>query len=297
VTVRKRPDTAPDGDREILCVAPSPDWATALAMAQQLSGSGSVTGGPSASLTASNSLTETISALAGRTAGVVALRDGLYRACEAYANGVIGKDGYALILSQYGDLLTALAGTSTGGGGGGGGSSTPSSSSTPSGVAVSVSTGATPRTAPKASSSDSSSASSQTGSAAPTQLQLGILQAMVVACISENDPTVPRGRDSAGHPLANQLLTADKCGNLLAVIAAAAPDLLKPVTANTSNGTGKSQAPPPMNTKASCVSDPAVKAFQDALNDAGERLMPDGCMGPLTKAAAARHKEIAAPKS
>jgi len=121
ITVRKRPDIAANDPREILCAAPSPDWATALAMAQQISGSGGVSGGPSGALTASSSLTETISALAGRTAGVVALRDGLYNACQAYANGVIGKDGYALILSQCGNLQVALAGSGTSSDGGFGG--------------------------------------------------------------------------------------------------------------------------------------------------------------------------------
>ncbi len=53
---------------------------------------------------------EQITALEGRNAGVLALRDGLYTACQAYVNGVIGHDAYALILSQYGNLLVALAG-------------------------------------------------------------------------------------------------------------------------------------------------------------------------------------------
>ena len=75
ITVRKRPDIAANDPREILCAAPSPDWATALAMAQQISGSG----------------------------------------------GVIGKDGYALILSQCGNLQVALAGSGTSSDGGFGG--------------------------------------------------------------------------------------------------------------------------------------------------------------------------------
>ena len=36
------------------------------------------------------------------------MRDGLYAACQAYANGIIGKDAYSIILSQYGMLLVAL---------------------------------------------------------------------------------------------------------------------------------------------------------------------------------------------
>jgi hypothetical protein len=56
------------------------------------------------------SSTELITAGAGREAAVLALRDGLYTACQSYANGVIGQDAYAIILSQYGNLLVALMG-------------------------------------------------------------------------------------------------------------------------------------------------------------------------------------------
>jgi hypothetical protein len=63
-------------------------------------------------------------ALAGRSTALLGLRDGLFRACEAYANGVIGADAYALVLSRYGQLMTTLflgqdvtgaAGTAAGG--------------------------------------------------------------------------------------------------------------------------------------------------------------------------------------
>jgi hypothetical protein len=47
-------------------------------------------------------------ALAGRSTALLGLRDGLFRACEAYANGVIGADAYALVLSRYGQLMTTL---------------------------------------------------------------------------------------------------------------------------------------------------------------------------------------------
>jgi hypothetical protein len=47
-------------------------------------------------------------ALAGRSTALLGLRDGLYRAYEAYANGVIGADAYALVLSRYGQLMTTL---------------------------------------------------------------------------------------------------------------------------------------------------------------------------------------------
>lgn len=95
------------GGPPILCAQPSPDIATAFGETAQ-AGAGGGGGGVTANVNGSVANTQTITALAGRTAGVVALRDGLYSACEAYANGMIGKDAYALILSQYGNLLVAL---------------------------------------------------------------------------------------------------------------------------------------------------------------------------------------------
>jgi hypothetical protein len=49
-----------------------------------------------------------VTALAGRSTALLGLRDGLYRACEAYANGALGADAYALVLSRYGQLMTTL---------------------------------------------------------------------------------------------------------------------------------------------------------------------------------------------
>jgi len=98
----------------VFCAQPSPDLATAFGETVQggaSGGGGDITAGVNGQLAD----TQSITALAGRTAGVVALRDGLYSACQAYANGMIGKDAYALILSQYGNLLVALASGGAGG--------------------------------------------------------------------------------------------------------------------------------------------------------------------------------------
>jgi hypothetical protein len=164
--------------------------------------------------------------MVGRTAGVVALRDGLYTACQAYANDVIGKDAYSLILSQYGNLLVALAG------GGGGATAAAADASkaaapaaaTPSGGAGSGSGAATP-------------AKASTSSAAPAEdvqvalMQQQALQAMLVACISETDPTVERGDG-------NQLLKTH-CPDFLKAFGGAIPALLKPATASQGGGKGK----------------------------------------------------------
>lgn len=56
--------------------------------------------GPSGSGNASYSSSETATALAGRTAGVLALWDDPYAACQTYVNGIIGHDACALILSN-----------------------------------------------------------------------------------------------------------------------------------------------------------------------------------------------------
>jgi hypothetical protein len=91
----------------IICTEPSPDVAKALSTAAQLSGSGG-NGTATGSLSAGGASAEVALALAGRSTALLGLRDGLFRACEAYANGVIGADAYALVLSRYGQLMTTL---------------------------------------------------------------------------------------------------------------------------------------------------------------------------------------------
>lgn len=103
ITERQR-----DG-QAVVCTEPSPDYA--VAFGTKVSASLKTT--PPAGATgidASGSLdrTEAVTAGAGREAAVLALRDGLYAACQAYANGVIGQDAYSLVLSQYGTLLAAI---------------------------------------------------------------------------------------------------------------------------------------------------------------------------------------------
>jgi hypothetical protein len=96
------------------CTEPSPDVAVAFAQSAALSASYSQPNNINASGSASYGSSETALALSGRTAGVLALRDGLYAACQAFSNGAIGHDAYAIILSNYGKLLVALVGGSGG---------------------------------------------------------------------------------------------------------------------------------------------------------------------------------------
>jgi hypothetical protein len=91
----------------VICTEPSPDVAKALATAVQLAAQGG-NGAANGSLGFNGSSAEAAMELAGRSTALLALRDGMYRACEAYANGVIGQDAYALVLSRYGQLMTTL---------------------------------------------------------------------------------------------------------------------------------------------------------------------------------------------
>lgn len=103
-----RPNPKGEGKPKILCAEPSPDVAKALSLAMQAEAKVATPGDTSVGAGAGYASSEALMTLAGRTTTVVALRDGLYRACEAYANGIIGRSAYAMILSQYGDLLVTL---------------------------------------------------------------------------------------------------------------------------------------------------------------------------------------------
>lgn len=99
-----------------ICTEPSPD--VAIAFNRTYKGEGTITpptGGTAVSGNATVELNEQATELKGREAGVLALRDGLYAACQSYVNGVLGHDAYAIILSQYGNLLVALTGTASSG--------------------------------------------------------------------------------------------------------------------------------------------------------------------------------------
>lgn len=94
-------------NNDVVCAEPSPDVAKALASAASLTAQGG-NGAASGSLGASGASAEALSELAGRSTALLGLRDGLYRACEAYANGALGQDAYALMISRYSQLMTTL---------------------------------------------------------------------------------------------------------------------------------------------------------------------------------------------
>lgn len=93
----------------VVCTEPSPDYAIAFGFTRKANADLPSPAGTQ-TLSAELASTETVTAGSGREAAVLALRDGLYSACQSYANGVIGHDAYAMILSQFGALLVALVG-------------------------------------------------------------------------------------------------------------------------------------------------------------------------------------------
>ena len=97
------------GYPRVVCTEPSPDYAVAFDRTRQLTIAPPAQSGASR-VEVNASTVEDITTGTGREAAVLALRDGLYTACQSYANGVIGQDAYAIILSQYGNLLVALVG-------------------------------------------------------------------------------------------------------------------------------------------------------------------------------------------
>jgi hypothetical protein len=102
----------PDGvKRRTVCAEPSPDTIAAAAASAGLSGG--VSGIPQAPTLAADvagnaARSEQAAYIGARNATIQLLRDGLYRACEAYMNGALGDFGYGLVLSNYGRVMTAL---------------------------------------------------------------------------------------------------------------------------------------------------------------------------------------------
>lgn len=85
--------------RQVVCAEPSPDVAKAIGKSLDLSGSADVAargaelpveGALKMAAALSYARAETLAQLTNRLATIQLLRDGLFRACEAYANGALG---------------------------------------------------------------------------------------------------------------------------------------------------------------------------------------------------------------
>jgi hypothetical protein len=93
-----------DGNRRVICAEPSPD--TAVGIAASTSAAANVYGKVDAQL--ATSLAEAVQSVGRRTQSIQLLRDGLYRACEAYLNGAITSDEYRLLLSRISAFAITL---------------------------------------------------------------------------------------------------------------------------------------------------------------------------------------------
>lgn len=97
----------------VICAEPSPDVAkiASASFSGDLAGAIADAGGvANARLAAGLALarSEGLAQLGQRLATIQLLRDGQYRACEAYANDAIGAEEYALMLSRYDDVMVTL---------------------------------------------------------------------------------------------------------------------------------------------------------------------------------------------
>lgn len=114
--IHKTPPLESDAPRAIICAEPSPDVAKALseALSASLSAAGGAAPGvaagvsPEAALQFSGGRAESLAQLTERIATIQLLRDGLYRACEAYANGAISKTTYSVLLSRFDDTMITM---------------------------------------------------------------------------------------------------------------------------------------------------------------------------------------------
>jgi hypothetical protein len=102
--------------KHVTCAEPSPDIVKAVSDAFQAGASLDVSGLPAdvkphvaAALAVARS--QSAAQLGERIATIQLLRDALYRACEAYANGAISNTTYAVILSGFGDTMVSMLGS------------------------------------------------------------------------------------------------------------------------------------------------------------------------------------------
>lgn len=111
------------GDRTVVCTEPSPDAVSALAMSGSAQGSATLPaatpgGQPqgSGSGSAAFASSEAVASIAMRTQTIQLLRDGLFRACEAYMNGAIDQHQYNVVLLNIDRLMVTLLGVDALGG-------------------------------------------------------------------------------------------------------------------------------------------------------------------------------------
>jgi hypothetical protein len=100
-----------DGTRRIVCAEPSPDTMSAIAAAAPAAG-----GNGEVQANLSYAVSQSAASIGIRTPTIQLLRDGLYRACEGYLNGVLDKTAYEIILRNYDRIMVALLAIDAAGG-------------------------------------------------------------------------------------------------------------------------------------------------------------------------------------
>jgi murein L,D-transpeptidase YcbB/YkuD len=104
---------------QVNCAEPSPDVAKAIQAAFSSGVSVDVSGQqattPEMQAKVANAIaasrSEALAQLTERLPTIQLLRDGLFRACEAYSNGALSPISYALVLSRYGDTMVTMLGS------------------------------------------------------------------------------------------------------------------------------------------------------------------------------------------
>lgn len=104
-----RLDPEDPGSRAVLvCAEPSPD---ALSVVSSSLGAAASVGGDGegrSNVSIASAIQEAVRELGHRNATIQLLRDGLYRQCEAYLNGVISADEYRALSNRYVDGMVVL---------------------------------------------------------------------------------------------------------------------------------------------------------------------------------------------
>ncbi len=106
INTRTHPSSRPGrvNPERIVCAEPSPDVASVVA--NSFAFSGNIFGKGNAAISADQATA--LAQLAERTVTVQLLRDQMYRACEAYANGAISATDYSLLMSRNNDAMVTL---------------------------------------------------------------------------------------------------------------------------------------------------------------------------------------------
>lgn len=112
VPVEYNEETRRINPTRVFCAEPSPDVAKAVQESFGFGGGAAVDiptqGSGTVAISIAKARAEAAAQLGERLATIQLLRDGLYRACEAYANGAFNEVTYAVLLSRYDDTMVTM---------------------------------------------------------------------------------------------------------------------------------------------------------------------------------------------